>query len=239
MRYIEIIVLTNLLIHTFMVFVSNFIFKQKCSYLMLGISSIIDIIYTTLYLLIPYQLEDYKYVFIILISIIPFLKKGITKALLSSLVYLMMNFTLGGISEQIYLIINNFWAVFIALLSMMILFLFIRIYKKINFKHNELLYSIEIIDNKKILKLKGYCDTGNFLVTDNNIPVVFINKKYKIGNYKKSINVNTVSTKRPIRLYEVESFKIEINGKYIKKDIYLAYGDISFSIMFGLDLLGG
>ena len=206
---------------------------------MLGISSIIDIIYTTLYLLIPYQLEDYKYVFIILISIIPFLKKGITKALLSSLVYLMLNFTLGGISEQIYLIINNFWAVFIALLSMMILFLFIKIYKKIHFKHNELLYSIEIIDNKKILKLKGYCDTGNFLVTDNNIPVVFINKKYKIGNYKKSINVNTVSTKRPIRLYEVESFKIEINGKYIKKDIYLAYGDISFSIMFGLDLLGG
>ena len=53
------------------------------------------------------------------------------------------------------------------------------------------------------------------------------------------ININTVSTNKQIPIYEVDSFKIKIKNKYVKKDVYIAYGDIAFNVMFGTDLLGG
>ena len=28
-------------------------------------------------------------------------------------------------------------------------------------------------------------------------------------------------------------------NKYVKKDVYIAYGDIAFNVMFGTNLLGG
>ena len=42
-----------------------------------------------------------------------------------------------------------------------------------------------------------------------------------------------------IPIYAVKSFKIKIKNKYVKKDVYIAYGDIAFNVMFGSNLLGG
>ena len=38
---------------------------------------------------------------------------------------------------------------------------------------------------------------------------------------------------------KIESFKINLNDKYIEKDVYIAYSDINYDVMFGCDLLGG
>lgn len=239
MRYIEIIIALNLAVHILFIRIANYLLKQKNNKLLILFSSVIDIIYTLLYLLFPYELEVYKYIFILLISILPFIGKGLIKALLSMIIYFMLNFMLGGTSELIYNIISNFYAVLISLLIINVAFIIYAIYKRLNISLNNLNYDIIIKHNNKKLNLKGYCDTGNFLTTDNNIPVVFINQKIKIGKYKKNIIINSVSVKKEINLYEVESFLIKINNKYVKKDVYLAHADISCMVMFGLDILGG
>lgn len=192
-----------------------------------------------MYIYMPYKLEPYRYIFIFIISITPFITKGVTKALMGSLVYLMLNFTLGGSAEILYNILNNFYSVLISLFIMLLLLSIFAVYKKINISPKSLEYEISITDNKHSLYLNGYCDTGNFLTTDENIPVVFINKKFEIGKYKKSIIIQTVSTKKYINLYEINEFKIKIKNKYIKKDVYIAFADINHMAMFGLNLLGG
>ena len=87
--------------------------------------------------------------------------------------------------------------------------------------------------------LEGYCDTGNFLNANDNIPIIFVNKRIKIGKYKNEIIINSLSTKKKIRIYTVDDFKIRINDRLVSKDVYIAYGNIKYDIMFGLDLLGG
>lgn len=239
MRYIEIIIALNLAVHILFIRMTNYLLKQKNNRPLIMFSSMIDIIYTILYLLLPYELEAYKYVFIFIISLLPFIGKGLIKALLSMIIYFMLNFMLGGTSELIYNIISNFYSVLISLLAINVMFVIYAIYRKVNINLNDLYYDIIIKHNNKRLNLKGYCDTGNFLSTDENIPIVFINNKLKIGKYKSNIIVNSVSVKKKIKLYEVESFFIKINNKYVKKDVYLAHADISCMVMFGLDILGG
>ena len=76
-------------------------------------------------------------------------------------------------------------------------------------------------------------------MTDNNIPVVFVNKKYKVGKYYKDILVNTITGSKEIKLYKVNGFKIKINEKYIEKDVYISFTDLRWDALFGEALLGG
>ncbi len=239
MRYIEIIILINLLIHLCFIQVANYIFKQKKNRWMILLSCILDIIYILLYVYYPYELEPYKYIAIFMISITPFLTKGIYKALLLSLVYLMLNFTLGGSAEILYSVVSNVFSVIISLAGIILFLSIFAIYKRVHMNHSSLTYEIYIEDGSHSYYLDGYCDTGNFLVTDDNIPVVFLNRKINIGRYKKSIMIRTVSLEKQISLYEVKEFKIKIKNKFVKRDVYLAYADISCMVMFGLNILGG
>lgn len=239
MRYIEIILLINLAIHLSFIAVANYIFKQKKNMMMILLSCIFDIIYVLLYIYIPYQLEAYKYLAIFVISVTPFITKGLYKALLLSLVYFLLNFTLGGSAELLYSIINNFWSVVLSLSGVLIILSVFAVYKRVHISHESLTYDVYIEDGSQSYYLDGYCDTGNFLSTDDNIPIVFLNRRIQIGRYKKSIPVQTVSLKREIQLYEVKEFRIKIKNKYVKRDVYLAYADISCMVMFGLNILGG
>lgn len=51
--------------------------------------------------------------------------------------------------------------------------------------------------------------------------------------------MQSLSTVRMIPIFEVKSFKIKIKNKYVQRDVYLAFGDIAFNVMFGSNLLGG
>lgn len=239
MRYIEIIILVNLTIHICFIIVANFILKQKKNIIMISISCILDIIYIFMYIYIPYELDSYKYILVFIISFIPFITKGIIKALMSSLIYLMLNFTLGGSAEILYNTLNNFYSVIISLILILFIFSIIAVYKKTHISVNNLVYEIVVTDDNHSIYLNGYCDTGNFLSTDENIPIVFINNKIDIGKYKKSILIQTVSIKKYINLYEIKEFKIKINNKYIKRDVYIAFADINYMAMFGINVLGG
>lgn len=239
MKYIEIIVLTNMLIHFVLLKATFILGKAKMNYYTSIISCFFDGIYILFYLYFPYELESYRYLVIIILSVIPFIHKGITRCLILLLIYWMLNFTLGGSAGVLFNIMNNYYVVFICLGVLFILSIIFSIYKKYHFNINELEYEILIEDNNKKLYLNGFCDTGNFLVNYDNIPIVFVRNNIKIGRYYKTIEINTVSTIKKIPIYEVECFKIKIKNKYVKKDVYIAYGDIAFNVMFGTNLLGG
>ncbi|MCI5582941.1 MAG: sigma-E processing peptidase SpoIIGA [Anaeroplasma sp.] len=239
MNYIEIILLIDLAIHIILVIITNYIFKRKTRYFLLAISCIINLLYMLAYILIPYLIESYKYLLILLISIIPFVSKNIILCLYQLILYLFLNFTLGGFSQILYQTINNFYSVCISVGVFYFVFILLALYKKTHYTSNKLLYDILIIDERRKYYLKGYCDTGNFLSTDNNVPIVFINSKYKIGKLKKEIEIRTVSLVKTIKIYKVNAFLIKVNKRYVKKDVYIAFTNMNHMAMFGLNLLGG
>lgn len=239
MKYIELLVVTNILIHFCFVKIAYYLLHVKPNYIAIGISLLLDGIYMLLYIFIPYQIENYRYLFIMIISIVPFITKRPSKALFLCLIYLMLNFTLGGSAGILYKMINHFSVVLICLSGILILFSCYAIYKKFHFRPDILEYEVMIEDANRKLYLSGFCDTGNFLTTDDNIPIVFMKKNIHIGKYYKTIQIRSVSAYQKIELFKVKCFKIKIKNKYVEKDVYLAYGDIAFNVMFGSNLLGG
>lgn len=239
MKYIELIVLINLVIHLCFIHVAYYLLRIKVNRIAIGISCLMDGIYMVLYLIYPYELEPYRYFCILMISIMPFITKGPTKCLMLCLIYLMLNFTLGGSAGIIFHIMNHFTAVLLCLGLILFLVAIYALYKKFHFRMDVLEYEILIEDENKKIYLSGFCDTGNFLSTEDNIPIVFVKKSLHIGHFYKMIEMSSLSKTSKIPIYEVKSFKIKIKNKFVKKDVYLAYGDIAFNVMFGSNLLGG
>lgn len=239
MKYIEEIILVNLLIHIIFIFITSYLFSQKINIFLLIISALLDIVYLIMYLLIPYALEPYRYLFILIISILPFINRGIAKAILEAIIYWMLNITLGGTSGIIYKLNTNPYLVYLAITLIFGIFNVYFAYKRLHYRNTHFEYQIRIIDNNKNYQFIGFCDTGNFLLSNGNIPIVFMNKKIKIGKFVKYLDCQTVTGKRRIRLYKVDKFQLLINGSYYEKDVYLSYADINYQMMFGLALLGG
>ncbi len=239
MKYIELIVLINLVIHCSFIFVAYYLLRMKCNRITIFISCLLDMGYVLLYLFYPYSLEPYRYVCILVISIVPFITKGVVRCLMLCLVYLMLNFTLGGSAGILFHIMNHFGSVLLSLGIILFLTGIYLLYKKFHFRPDVLEYEILIEDENRKIYLNGFCDTGNFLSTDDNIPIVFLKNNLRIGHYYKTIQMQSLSVTKSIPIFEVKSFKIKIKNKYVSKDVYIAYGDIAFNVMFGSNLLGG
>lgn len=239
MNYIEIIVLINVVIHYGLSRVSGYILGVKINKFLLFSSVILDCLYVVLYVLLPYEFEPYKYILIFLIAILPCLNKGIIRCLFYALIYLMLNFTLGGITEIVYKTISNFISVVISLFIILLICILILLYKRNKVNYDRLMYDIIISFNKKNIKLKGFCDTGNFLRDDDLIPIVFVKEKYKMGNFYKTIDVKTVNDVKKVEIYLIDVFKVKIKNRYITKDVYISFVDINYDVMFGIDILGG
>ena len=61
-----------------------------------------------------------------------------------------------------------------------------------------------------------------------------------MGKFIRKINVSTISSNDLIDLYVINSFKVKINKKYVKKDVYIAFVDTGNNdVIFGIDILGG
>jgi hypothetical protein len=151
----------------------------------------------------------------------------------------MINFTLGGITEIIYKIINNPLSIILSLLIIIIITLLIYLHKRIRVNYESLIYDVIIEYRTKSIKLRGFCDTGIFLRSDDLIPIVFVQNKYKMGIFVQSIEVITVNNVNYMDTYVVDQFKIKIKNRYICKDVYIVFVDMKYDVMFGIDILGG
>ena len=145
MKYIEIIILINVLIHFIFVRIAYFLLKLKMNNITCVISCFLDGIYVLFYLISPYELEKYKYLCITFISVFPFIHKGPTKCLMLMLVYLMLNFTLGGSAGILFSIMNHFSSVIICLGILLFLVCIYAVYKKYHFDPSELEYEVLVL----------------------------------------------------------------------------------------------
>ncbi len=102
-------------------------------------------------------------------------------------------------------------------------------------------YNLKIVDlDNKDIYLNAFLDTGNFLINEDNIPIIILNDKFKDKiNIKYCFDyfINTVLTNDKLKIYEVKSFFIKINGKYIKKDVYIGFGKIKHQAIIGLSII--
>src|SRR5574344_1877881 len=102
MRYIETFLIYGVVIHIIFVKISAMLLGIKVRKGLLGISILLDIVYMLLYVYLPYEIEAYQVLFILIITVLPFISKSIKEMILGSFLYLLGNFSLGGISEIFY-----------------------------------------------------------------------------------------------------------------------------------------
>ena len=81
MKYIELLVVLNIGIHLCFVRIAYYLLRIKPNRIAISISCLLDGIYILLYIFIPYQIEAYRYLIMMVISLCPFITKRPTKAL--------------------------------------------------------------------------------------------------------------------------------------------------------------
>jgi hypothetical protein len=185
--------------------------------------------------------ENYKYIELLFPfsnTIFLFWKEKIFLRLKISFLFIFEYFILGGFNIIILSYIKNYYLTLIIILILFILFfeyvLNVRI-KEIPL--DTLYYDIKIND----IFLKAFLDTGNLVFDDyNDLPIIFINDKYKINYLKKvsKINVSSIgNNKRNIDLFETNEIYIKINNHFIKKDCLIGFIEIEFDSIIGINMI--
>lgn len=233
--YIESILLLNIFIHIITSISTSFITSIRISKLRLSITSILDSFYMVIYVYYPEYTLYIKYILGSILSLILF--KGSIRGII---IYNSMNILGGGGAYILYL--SSHLNIISLVLMFVVLYIFIFFYNSINkasINFKELFYKVSIEYKKQRIELNCYLDTGDFLKSDDLINVIFVNKKYKIGEYKKNNKSRSINVCNDVELYTVDKVYIFINNKWKKRDCYISYIDIPYDGIFGLDFLGG
>ena len=126
-----------------------------------------------------------------------------------------------------FIFINNGYKVNIIILiiiSPIILYLYIKEYRKLKKRLNTI-YQVEIKINKKIINLEGFLDTGNKLKYFNR-PIILVNKKYIDLRGKKVFYVPFNSLNNNGLLKCIKPEYILIDNKYYK-DVYIGISEVN------------
>lgn len=238
--YIEVFMIINSMIHYFIYNSIKKILSIKISNLNFFTSLIALNFYLFFYIEYGYLLKKYVIYFGIIFALFLGLKKDFNQKIKIIICYYLFNFLLGGLALYLYNISLNLFYIIILMLTFLMIIdeaLF-----KSNFINLEILhYNLKIKDYKdNIFMLNSYLDTGNFLFDDDNIPIVILQKKYeKILKlkYKKSFSINTISTNNTLKIYEVKAFYVLIENIYVKKEVYIGFGQIKHQAIVGLAVI--
>lgn len=192
--YIDVILLENTLINTFILLVTLKLAKLKYKAAFLYLAAIMGAFYTLV------MFTDFKFltsfgmkIFIALVMVgVSVREKRITNILKATGVFLLIAFTLGGICfsfalvQNTYLISNDFtisnYSNKYLILSIMAVYIIVsRIadYIKERTLIKNFTYDIYINNGKKTLLLKGFLDTGNELREPvTNLPCIIVENRY-------------------------------------------------------------
>lgn len=221
--YIEKIVVLNVLIHILLILGVRYLTNNKTSLLKTIISIIIGII--NLYFFFLCNLGILHYFIFLIIGILPFYN------IKSTLLYLMFNIILGGITGIINLSINYYYEVIF--LSCFVIFILIYILKK-DIKHINV-----IINTDKEYKFKCFYDTG-CIINIGFTPVIVLNEKYNINlEYFTSIDINTIAGCTKHKVYKANNVYLLNKNKKIEKHCLIILSNIDYEVMIGKNFLGG
>lgn len=194
--YLDIVFLENVIMNYIIIFASCVVVKAEVKHWKILVSSSIGAIYTiVMYLnIIPIYSNFFMKLLLSFVMVyISFLPKSWKKLLKNLLIFYLVSFVFGGcvfalmyfVSPQLALIKNGVFVgaypIKIALIGGLISFVIIQISFKIvktKLSKKDMIYDIEIIINKKGIKVRALLDTGNLLKDPiTGIPVIVVEHK--------------------------------------------------------------
>lgn len=220
--YIEKVLVFNILIHLLLVITIIFLTNNK----VLKRNILIGIILGTINLLFYLKTQNNipKLVFVI----VPFITFYNIK---STLLYLMLNICLGGVTGVINLSFEYYYEV---------IFLFSIIISLITiFLRNNTNKLIVIINADKEHKFISFYDTGcivNFGLT----PIIILNEKFNIKlSYFSEITINTISGETKHKVYKAKNIYLMQNNEKIEKHCLIIKAKIDYDVIVGKNFIGG
>lgn len=221
--YIEKIVIINVLIHLLLILATRYLTNNKINKNKTIISIVIGII--NLYFYFLFNLYLLHYVLFIITSILPF------NNIKSTLLYIILNFILGGVTGVVNLSISYFYEVI--LLCSIIMFIFIYILKKDNKQINI------IIKTDKEYMFKCFYDTG-CLINIGLTPVIVLSDKFDINlEYFTNIKINTIAGETLHNVYKAKNVYVVDNNSKTEKHCLIIISNIDYEVIVGKNFLGG
>lgn len=221
--YLDLVILSTIVVNTLIIMGIECIFNSRVSVLRIVISDIISVLFLSLYLFPLGKLIFIRYLVGILIGMISFNKCIIKNKIIKVCFYYLFNICLVGVLEIFK--IRNFSLLIISTIFIISLGIVISYRNK-----DELVVRV----NNKYLN--ALYDSGNYTFY-NQLPVVYLDKKYFCDIYKfiALTNVKTINGLSLIKIYSGPKLKIN-NKEYF---VYYAFSDIGeFDIILHKDLGG-
>lgn len=227
--YIDIIIILNSLLNFIFLYVIEKIFADKINGIRLVISSLVGSLFIFGYLFNYYLyllLKLFGGVVIVLIGL-----KLITlpKQIIKISLFYTINFAFVGFLSSFN--ITKPLLLFLGL-TVILGLVIIESNRKYFQYINSNKYKVCIELNGKKIFMSGYVDSGN-LCHYNEVPVIFINKKYyeyfniSEHNIKNSIVVETVNCYEIVDIYCPEKACIKIKRRMCEKEVYIAFSKIN------------
>lgn len=230
--YLDIVFLENVIMNYIIIFATGVVIKTQIKHLNIIIASTIGAAYTiVMYLnILPIYSNFFMKILLSLVIVYIGLKPKNIKAFCKNLVmFYLVSFVFGGcvfalmyfVKPQLASIKNGVFVgvypIKIALLGGIVSFVILQIcFKMVKNKltKKDMIYEIEIIIDKKSVKLNGLLDTGNLLkdpITGNPVIIVEHNKLYKIIPAEVLDNIQKIIGGDTDELIKNEKFKTVIS----------------------------
>lgn len=217
--YVEKIIIFNILIHLTLVFATRYLTNDKVRKVGLISSVLLGVINMYIFFFTP---SFINYILIIIIALICF------KSIKSTLLYIMFNLILGGITGVINLSIQYYYeTILLCSISIIIFIYFLRKEK------NE--YKISI--NNKIYNC--FYDTG-CIISLGLTPVIVVNANLNIELvYFSDIEINTIEGINIHKVYKAKDVYLIKNKVKIYKNCLIIKSNIDYDVIIGKNFIGG
>lgn len=198
-------------------------YKQKVKKISIIIPSIISSLFIPLFFINYIFLKIFRVCGGLIMYLFMSKRNTIKEKIIKATTYYLLNFAFIGILKVFD--IQKWFLLLLAILVLVLIF-FIQNNKKYYIFNESCKYNVIVKNDKKIIELNGFLDTGNKAMY-KGIPICFVNEKYKksFGEFKKQIlvNIDTISGSAILEGYIPSYFLIEIKGIKRAKKVILCF----------------
>lgn len=198
-------------------------YKQKVKKISIIIPSVISSLFIPLFFINYIFLKIFRVCGGLIMYLFMSKRNTIKEKIIKATTYYLLNFAFIGILKVFD--IQKWFLLLFAILVLVLIF-FIQNNKKYYIFNESCKYNVIVKNDKKIIELNGFLDTGNKAMY-KGIPICFVNEKYKksFGEFKKQIlvNIDTISGSAILEGYIPSYFLIEIKGIKRAKKVILCF----------------
>ena len=221
--YMDLIMIYDFLINAIIMYSIEKCYKQKVKKISIIIPSVISSLFIPLFFINYIFLKIFRVCGGLIMYLFMSKRNTIKEKIIKATTYYLLNFAFIGILKVFD--IQKWFLLLFAILVLVLIF-FIQNNKKYYIFNESCKYNVIVKNDKKIIELNGFLDTGNKAMY-KGIPICFVNEKYKksFGEFKKQIlvNIDTISGSAILEGYIPSYFLIEIKGIKRAKKVILCF----------------